>query len=322
MATDPVSGDYSPSTVLPSASTAGSAAESDGSFAQNLDEILKEDPEGLSVTADIGENGNVTSAGAKGDRSSGLFEPKKDLGKQEFLLLLTTQMKFQDPMSPNDNADFIAQLAQFSALEANNNIYAAINDLKETLTEDKGSKDVVKAIEGLNGAAKAPAEESTPTSVSDYLSSVSLLNKTVRMHSAAVVVSEAGEFVPIRVHNSSGTPLSLVVKNAKGEVVDSFVLRGFNPSSEDGIDGYKPNGDGVFTWDGNGLDDNPVPTGVYSLELQADNGSTLTGRDYLYGEGRVQGVDFSTGGVTLTVKDEDSGEEQEVSLASLIRVDS
>lgn len=39
------------------------------------------------------------------------------LGKNEFLKLLTTQLANQDPLSPTDNQAFIAQLAQFAAVE-------------------------------------------------------------------------------------------------------------------------------------------------------------------------------------------------------------
>lgn len=39
------------------------------------------------------------------------------LGKQDFLKLLVTQMQHQDPLSPVKDQEFAAQLAQFSALE-------------------------------------------------------------------------------------------------------------------------------------------------------------------------------------------------------------
>ena len=40
-----------------------------------------------------------------------------ELGKNEFLNLLVAQLNNQDPLSPQDNGEFIAQLAQFSQVE-------------------------------------------------------------------------------------------------------------------------------------------------------------------------------------------------------------
>jgi flagellar basal-body rod modification protein FlgD len=39
------------------------------------------------------------------------------VGQEEFLKILLTQLRFQDPLKPMDNQEFIAQLAQFSGLE-------------------------------------------------------------------------------------------------------------------------------------------------------------------------------------------------------------
>lgn len=43
--------------------------------------------------------------------------PLKVLGQQDFLKLLATQMTSQDPLNPQADTQFIAQMAQFSALE-------------------------------------------------------------------------------------------------------------------------------------------------------------------------------------------------------------
>jgi flagellar basal-body rod modification protein FlgD len=45
-----------------------------------------------------------------------------NLGKDEFLNLLVTQLRYQDPMEPMKDTDFVAQLAQFSSLEQLSNI--------------------------------------------------------------------------------------------------------------------------------------------------------------------------------------------------------
>ena len=41
----------------------------------------------------------------------------RELGQGDFLTLLVTQLKNQDPLNPTNNTEFVAQLAQFSQLE-------------------------------------------------------------------------------------------------------------------------------------------------------------------------------------------------------------
>ena len=55
---------------------------------------------------------NISETSQKKERAVG-----SELGKEDFLMLLVTQMKYQDPLEPTSNTEYVAQLAQFSELE-------------------------------------------------------------------------------------------------------------------------------------------------------------------------------------------------------------
>jgi len=60
----------------------------------------------------------ISGTGTGTDAASAL-KPKEDpLGREAFLSLLITQLQHQDPMQPQENGEFLAQLAQFSSLES------------------------------------------------------------------------------------------------------------------------------------------------------------------------------------------------------------
>lgn len=54
-----------------------------------------------------------------------------ELGKDEFLKLFVEQLKSQDPLSPMDNNEFIAQSAQFTQLEQMTNLNTNITSFLE-----------------------------------------------------------------------------------------------------------------------------------------------------------------------------------------------
>jgi flagellar basal-body rod modification protein FlgD len=56
------------------------------------------------------------STAATDTRTSGRL-PAQTLGQDDFLKLLVAQLSAQDPMNPQRDTEFVAQMAQFSALE-------------------------------------------------------------------------------------------------------------------------------------------------------------------------------------------------------------
>lgn len=57
----------------------------------------------------------------------------KELGKDQFLKILITQLQNQDPMQPMEDKEFIAQMAQFSSVEQLVNISSQLKTLNQSL---------------------------------------------------------------------------------------------------------------------------------------------------------------------------------------------
>ena len=61
---------------------------------------------------------------------------KKDtLGQEDFLKLMTTQLQNQDPFSPMENGDFIAQMAQFSTVTGITEMSESLKGMSSQLGE-------------------------------------------------------------------------------------------------------------------------------------------------------------------------------------------
>lgn len=61
----------------------------------------------------------VTGTAATTQKKTGLMQ---EMGKDVFLRLMVTQLRHQDPLNPQDNSAFVAQMAQFTTLEQMQNL--------------------------------------------------------------------------------------------------------------------------------------------------------------------------------------------------------
>ena len=60
---------------------------------------------------------------------------KDTLGQSDFLKLMTTQLQNQDPFAPMENAEFIAQMAQFSTVTGITEMGTTLKGLADQLGE-------------------------------------------------------------------------------------------------------------------------------------------------------------------------------------------
>lgn len=82
--------------------------------------------------------------------------PSDQLGRQDFLLLLTTQLQNQNPLEPVQNEAFVAQLAQFSQLEATLTMSESIRKMVDSTAADRvlsGASLVGKRVAAPGGHA-------------------------------------------------------------------------------------------------------------------------------------------------------------------------
>lgn len=73
--------------------------------------------------------------------------PSQQLGKDDFLKLLITQLSNQDPTSPMEDTQFISQMAQFSSLEQMTNMNESFNKLAAMINSSQATNTLGKTVE-------------------------------------------------------------------------------------------------------------------------------------------------------------------------------
>ena len=104
----------------------------------------------------------LTDPAYTGTANATAAKAKKELDQQDFMNLLITQLKNQDPLNPVKDTEFIAQLASFSSLsqissmntnlekflaeQQKQNSAAAVSMIGKEITDVNGTKGLVTGI--------------------------------------------------------------------------------------------------------------------------------------------------------------------------------
>jgi flagellar basal-body rod modification protein FlgD len=184
------------------------------------------------------------------------------LGKDDFLNLLITQLKYQDPLNPLDGTEFAAQLAQFSSLEQLTNVNSNLEQFLNTNVAMSNSINNALAATFIGKEVRASTDSFT-------YSGESSVNFGYELASSAAAVS-------IKIYDKSGT----LVKT---------------------ISGSTKSGDNSYEWDGVGDNGLKVASGTYSYTIEASDsgGTSLQVSPYIYGT--VTGVRFKSDGTVFVI---------------------
>ena len=168
------------------------------------------------------------------------FNIDKDLDKTDFLTLLVTQLRHQNPLEPMQDQEFVAQLAQFSQLEQ---------------------------LKNMNSSLEMATQV-------DYIMSQTIANTMATTLIGKTVIAEGADFnlIPgedIDLGYNLGTDaasVSIKIFNETGTLVRTVNLENVDK------------GNNTYSWDGRNNDDSPLAPGEYSYEVSAltMSGDTVT----------------------------------------------
>jgi flagellar basal-body rod modification protein FlgD len=190
-------------------------------------------------------------------------QPTKQLGKEDFLKLLTLQLRSQNPLDPASNQEMAAQLAQFSALEQMQNISSTLEQLLQS-------------------------NASLALSIAQY-SAPSLIGKTATVSSPQLQFDgNAPVSIGYRLA-ASASRATIEIRSESGAVIRTIEIPPSALSS----------GVHSIEWDGRDNRGAMVPAGRYTYVVRATDasGAELTAEPQV--RGRITGVRYTSSGLVV-----------------------
>jgi len=201
------------------------------------------------------------TGGATGSAENALSQAtSSELGKDDFLKLLTTQLQNQTPSDPMKGREFAAQLAQFTSVEQLTSINSQLEGQKSG-----------------NGALAQSINDSMATN---------LIGRTVEATGKSINWTGDGKATVGFDVERPASEVTLTIRDAAGNAVRSKTVEDVSGSAE-------------ITWDGTTDGGSKVPEGAYSFDVSAadSDGEAIGISSHL--EGTVDRITLKDGGTQL-----------------------
>ena len=186
-----------------------------------------------------------------------------NLGKEDFLKLLVTQLKYQSPLEPMKNEAFVAELAQFSSLEG-------IQNLNDKFDQSVKSNTLLAQSIGNSMAT-------------------TLIGKNVKIQTNQFQLSEDNG---MEIHYNlpkTADKVSVEIYDDQGNLVTTKTLDA------------ESSGDHVFRWNGEDKDGKTLPAGTYKVVVKGIDSDKNETNASTYLVGKVDSIRYSNGGAYLMV---------------------
>jgi flagellar basal-body rod modification protein FlgD len=173
------------------------------------------------------------AASSTASSTTGAITGSINMNKDDFLKLLMAQLQNQDPMSPENPKDFVAQLAQFSSLE-------------QQINSNSNLENLSKAIQGLQQSQ-------------GIAQGVALLGKTVQGNANLLTVAGGKAFDGAYQLPQGAAQVAVGIFDASGNQVATLNLEAQAAGSRG------------FSWDGKDSSGKAVADGVYTYQVAAQD---------------------------------------------------
>ncbi|MBI5867651.1 MAG: flagellar hook capping protein [candidate division Zixibacteria bacterium] len=188
---------------------------------------------------------------------------KNALGKDDFLRLFVTRLANQDPMSPMQDEQFIAQMAQFTQLEQLTNMN---DNLQKALSAD------LVLSQTINNTM-----------------ATSLIGRTVRVQANSVVLDDNGSATIAYELEKPAKDVTIEISNSDGSLVRALRVDGVSAGANN------------IAWDGLDANGSKVAPGQYNLKIVAEDADGNAITVHAFFNGTVDGVRYVDGAGMLTV---------------------